>query len=241
MTWRRWASFSFFALAASLPARPAAAQLAPTGGHYAGRASDTGFAGAVNSSGGYGASVPLDLPAARGGLPVPLHIVYGEHGVGAAGQGQDVPLSFIRRDTTFAHRRPLGSPGFAPPPHEQVSLVLEGRRMILVRTASGWVAQRDAPDLRIREQGDGTWVMYDGQGRTYLFTVVQQVGSQGLGAGPAGGASGHGDRDQWVYAGDDQDTLTGVTFRGGPTGGCGGCPTAGDARPGVFFRARNEE
>jgi hypothetical protein len=172
MTWRRWASFSFFALAASLTARPAAAQLAPTGGHYAGRGSDTGFAGAVNSSGGYGASVPLDLPAARGGLPVPLHIVYGEHGVGAAGQGWDVPLSFIRRDTTFAHRRPLGSPGFAPPPHEQVSLVLEGRRMILVRTASGWVAQRDAPDLLIREQGDGTWVMYDGQGRTYLFTVA---------------------------------------------------------------------
>jgi RHS repeat-associated protein len=172
MTWRRWASFSCFALAASLSARPAAAQLAPTGGHYAGRGSDTGFAGAVNSSGGYGASVPLDLPAARGGLPVPLHIVYGEHGVGAAGQGWDVPLSFIRRDTSFAHRRPVGSPGFAPPPHEQVSLVLEGRRMILVQTASGWVAQRDAPDLLIREQGDGTWVMYDGQGRTYLFTAA---------------------------------------------------------------------
>ena len=41
---------------------PAAAQLAPTGGHYAARASDTGFAGAVNSSGGYGASVPLTCP-----------------------------------------------------------------------------------------------------------------------------------------------------------------------------------
>jgi RHS repeat-associated protein len=172
MTWRRWVSFSFFAAAASLAARPAAAQLAPTGGHYAGKPSDTGYAGEVNSSGGYAVSVPLDLPGARGGLPIPLQIVYGEHGVGAAGQGFDVPLSFIRRDTTFARRRPVGTAGVDPQAREQVSLVLEGRRMILVRTATGWVAQRDAPDLAIREPGDGTWVVFDGQGWTYLFTAA---------------------------------------------------------------------
>jgi hypothetical protein len=39
-------------LVVALAARPAAAQLAPTGGHYASQPSDTGFAGAVNSSGG---------------------------------------------------------------------------------------------------------------------------------------------------------------------------------------------
>ena len=52
----------------------ALAQMAPagTGDHYAARASDTGFAGEVNSTGGYAASVPLDLPGARGGLPVPV-------------------------------------------------------------------------------------------------------------------------------------------------------------------------
>ncbi|WP_147445092.1 hypothetical protein, partial [Corallococcus sp. CA053C] len=51
------------------------AQLAPTGGHYAGRASDTGTEpGSVNASGGYSASIPLELPAARGDLPVPLSI-----------------------------------------------------------------------------------------------------------------------------------------------------------------------
>jgi hypothetical protein len=172
MTWRRWAALSSFALAASLVPRPAAAQLAPTGGHYAARASDTGYAGAVNSSGGYGASVPLDLPGARGGLPIPLQIVYGERGVGAAGLGWDVPLSYIRRDNTFAHRRPVGTPDVDPQAREQVSLVLNGQRLNLVQTASGWVAQRDAPDLDIREQGDGTWVVYDGQGRTYLFAVA---------------------------------------------------------------------
>src|SRR6185436_19705356 len=96
--------------------RPAAAQLAPTGAHYAAQASDTGFSGSVNSSGGYGASVPLDLPAARGGLPVPVSIVYGERGVGAAGLGWDVPLSYIYRDRTIAHRRPMptGNGGWQP-------------------------------------------------------------------------------------------------------------------------------
>src|SRR5450631_1306387 len=54
------------------------AQLAPTGGHYAGRPSDTGYEpGMVNASGGYTVSVPLDLPAVRGGLPVPLRISSG--------------------------------------------------------------------------------------------------------------------------------------------------------------------
>ncbi|HEU4730973.1 MAG TPA: hypothetical protein VFT22_23930, partial [Kofleriaceae bacterium] len=172
MTGRRWTAITAFALAASLAPRPAAAQLAPTGGHYAGKPSDTGYAGAVNSSGGYSASVPLDLPAARGGLPIPLHISYHEHGVGAAGLGWDVPLSYIRRDTTFARRRPAGTAGVEPQAREQVSLVLEGRRMILVRTATGWAAQRDAPDLAIREPGDGTWVVFDGQGWTYLFTAA---------------------------------------------------------------------
>ena len=76
-------------LAVLLTPLTAAAQLAPTGGHYAARASDTGFAGAVNPSGGYGASVPLDLPTARGGLPVPVQIVYGGHRVGAAGRCPD--------------------------------------------------------------------------------------------------------------------------------------------------------
>src|ERR1035441_9726209 len=55
-------------LGLSLIPGPASAQLAPTGGHYAGRASDTGHEpGMVNASGGYVVSVPLDLPAERGG------------------------------------------------------------------------------------------------------------------------------------------------------------------------------
>src|SRR5262249_28754807 len=64
----------------------ALAQLAPagTGDHHAARASDTGFAGEVGSSGRYNASVQMDLPSARGGLPVPVQVVFGGRRFGAA-------------------------------------------------------------------------------------------------------------------------------------------------------------
>ena len=110
MEWRRLLTCAVVSLASSLYVPPAAAQLAPTGAHYAAQASDTGFAGSVNSSGGYGASVALDLPAARGGLPIPVEIVYSDRGVGAAGLGWNVPLSYIYRDRTIAHRRPMPGP-----------------------------------------------------------------------------------------------------------------------------------
>ncbi|HSR98665.1 MAG TPA: hypothetical protein VLM79_16530, partial [Kofleriaceae bacterium] len=156
--------------AASLAPRPAAAQLAPTGGHYAAQATDGG--GGPNSSGGYGASIPLDLPGAQHGLSVPVQVVYNGQGFGTAGVGWDVPLSYIRRDTTIAHRRPKAAADGSPQARERVSMMLGGRAIELVQSGTGWVARRDAPDLVVREQGDGTWVAYDGQSRTYLFTVA---------------------------------------------------------------------
>ena len=151
--------------------RPVVAQLAPTGGHYAARASDTRFAGAVNASGGYGASEPLDLPTARGGLPV--QIVYGGHRVGAAGLGWDVPLSYIFRDTTIAHRRPTNFADVSPQAREQVVLMLDDQRIDLVRNAAAtaWVARLNGPQLEVRDLGGGVMVMYDGEGRTYHFSA----------------------------------------------------------------------
>lgn len=174
----------------------ARAQLAPTGGHYAARSSDTGFAGAVNSQAGYSASVPLDLPGARGGLPVPVRIVYGGHSVGAAGLAWDVPLSFIRRDTTIARRRPVGSPDTPPVARELLSLVLDGQRTDLVPngTSTAWVARRDGPQLEVRARPDGGWTLYDGDGLTYVFTTgsSQALADAGLWllrdvTGPGGG------------------------------------------------------
>lgn len=152
------------------------AQLAPTGGHYAARASDTGFAGAVNSQGGYGASVPLDLPAVRGGLPLLVGIVSGGHTTGAAGLGWDMPLSFVRRDTTVAHRRPINSPDLPPQIGEQISVVIEGQRTDLVQTGDTvWVPRRNGPQLEVHKQSDSSWVMYDGNGLTYTFATVSSL------------------------------------------------------------------
>ncbi|HEY6177082.1 MAG TPA: RHS repeat-associated core domain-containing protein [Kofleriaceae bacterium] len=167
---RRWLSLGCIALGLALTPQRARAQLSlpapsPGGG---------GFTGA-NASGGYAASVPLDLPAARGGVPILVAISYSENGVGAAGRGWDVPLSYLRRDTTIVRRRPVGTANVAPQPREQLTLVLEGRAIDLVRTATGWIARAGAPDLQVRDQGDDTWVAYDGQGRTYLFAASSTV------------------------------------------------------------------
>jgi RHS repeat-associated protein len=164
----------------------ASAQLAPVvGTHYAARASETGFAGAVNSRGGYGTSVPLDLPPVRGDLPLPLQVVYGGRQVGAAGLGWDVPLSYIFRSATIGHRRPQPAPFFSvitpfpvDPPVEYL-LVLGGERVDLVRNAAdtAWLGRRGGTQLEVRTVDDATMVMYDGEGRTYIFS------SQGRSAG----------------------------------------------------------
>jgi hypothetical protein len=106
---RSRSSYPIVAVLAGLLPLAAEAQLAPTGGHYGGRPSDTGFTGPVNATGGFSASVPIDLPVARGGLPVPFEISYGARGVGAAGLGWEIPLSYLRRDTTSSTSRRANS------------------------------------------------------------------------------------------------------------------------------------
>jgi len=158
------------------------AQLAPTGDHYAARASDTGFMGVVNGSGGYSTSVPLDLPPARGGLPIPLSVVYGARGVGAAGLGWDVPLSYVRVDTSFAHRRPaLDKTGTMSLPfaRTQVSVSLAGQVMELVPRGNAWVGRTGGLALTLTQQG-GNWVMYDGDGLTYRFVQSSTLSGTGL-------------------------------------------------------------
>ena len=158
----------------------AAAQVAPTGGHYAGRASDTGFEpGAVNASGGFGASVPLDLPPARGGLPIPVQINFGAAGVGAAGLGWEIPLSYVRRDTSFAGRRPARRPDANPEPRAQVFMSLLGRTLDLVPKGQDWVARHNAPEILLREQ-NGTWLLFDGRGHTYVFTAPAALNGAGV-------------------------------------------------------------
>jgi RHS repeat-associated protein len=156
------------------------AQIAPTGGHYAGRSSDTGFEpGAINTSGGYTASVPLDLPAARGSVPVPLQIISGARRVGAAGLGWDIPLSYVRRDSTYQHRRPAIGDDTPPQGRERVFASLQGRILDLVPKGADWVPRHDAPKLVFHEQ-NGTWVLFDGRGFTWTFTAPSVLSDTGL-------------------------------------------------------------
>ncbi|HKR23157.1 MAG TPA: VCBS repeat-containing protein, partial [Pyrinomonadaceae bacterium] len=157
------------------------AQEAPTGAHYAGRASDTGRGGSfVNAAGTFPASVPLDLPGARGGLPVPLQVVYGGRGVGAAGLNWDIPLSYILRDRTLAHRRPAFSSVYQlPSMRERAYLSLMGQRTELIFDGQAWVARIGTLELNVRD-GGSSWIVYDGNGRIYTFMQPTQLANTGL-------------------------------------------------------------
>ena len=177
----RIVGLGWLAFVVSLTSFPAAAQLAPTGDHYAARPSNTGYAGSVNSQGAFAASVPLVLPPEHRGLPVPVQITYVEHDLGAAGLGWDVPLSFVRDSTTFAGHRPLGAPEVVPQAREQISMTLDGRSLDLVATGTAYVARRDAPEIKVIKQSASVWVAYDGVGRTYTFSNAASQALVGAG------------------------------------------------------------
>ena len=158
------------------------AQLAPTGSHYAGRPSDTGHGGTfVSATGTLGATIPLDLPPARNGLPMPFEITYGAHRVGAAGLGWDVPLSYIQHGSTLAYRRPASGAGTLPSLRERTSLTLLGETTELMRDGAGWVARSGTLELTVRRSDNANvWLAYDGQGRTYQFTHPAELADAGL-------------------------------------------------------------
>jgi hypothetical protein len=51
-------------------------------------------------------------------------------------------------------------------------MVLDGRHLDLLPTSSPslWVARSNGPDIQAQPQSDGSWLVFDGQGRTYKFT-----------------------------------------------------------------------
>lgn len=150
------------------------AQVAPTGSHYAMRPSDTGHdAIGPNASGGFSPSLPLELPPARGGLPVPLEVISGTRGFGAAGLGWDIPLSYVLVDHSIAHRRPAYSPAHAMAAREHITVTLPGRHADMIPVGSSgtaWIA-RDAPDLSMTYDAAAvSYTVYDAKGFKYLFT-----------------------------------------------------------------------
>jgi hypothetical protein len=161
--------------AALISARVAAAQQysnAPSGAHQAGRASDTGH-NAVTPSGSYTASIPLDLPAARGGIPLPLSIVSSGNRVGAAGLGWDVPLSYLVHTNTLTNRRPSFSPGDEAFGRITVVVTLNGSNIEFVPRGLEWVPRREGQAMVLRLNPDHTWTLEDGNGLTYVFARLE--------------------------------------------------------------------
>lgn len=76
----------------------------------------------------------------------------------------------------------MGTANVAPVGREQVSLMLMGRSMGLVATATSWVARRDGAELKVIEDVSGnTWTVYDGAGLTYTFSNTASTALAGAG------------------------------------------------------------
>jgi RHS repeat-associated protein len=142
---------------------------------------DGGFgSGAVDPTGSFSAGIPLELPPARDDIPVPLAVSYGAAGVGAAGVGWDVRLSYVRRTTSYARRRPMFTAWSPPTGREEVTVVLAGHAMSFGQVAPGeWRAKRDAPEYELIDVGDG-WALTDLGGRVHLFPERSDLEGTGM-------------------------------------------------------------
>jgi RHS repeat-associated protein len=157
------------------------AQVAPVGGHHL----TTGPAAAsanVSPSGAYTTAVPLDLPAGRGSIPIPLSVVYnGSSRVGTAGAGWDVPLSFVRRSRSTMRRKPgsglaLLTNGVVAA--ERVLMSLGGGVQHMVPTSDPNVyrpaAAHSASELRYQPDSR-TWQLVTSDGLRYWFAAADTI------------------------------------------------------------------
>ena len=145
-------------------------QVAPDGRHHASVGPGTGIAQNGSPTGGYAASVPLDLPNPRGPLPVPVSIVYtGAARAGAAGVGWDVPLTFVRRQVSTWRRRPTVAVASDNGP-ERIQLGLGGATQYMVPRADGvFVPYAGGEYLELRRSGSD-WKLRTLDNLEYTFS-----------------------------------------------------------------------
>lgn len=134
--------------------------------------SDTGHADQVNASGGFGVSVPLDLPPTRSGIELPISISSGGRHVGAVGLGWDMPLSFIRTDVSIARRKPANRESLAS--RQLVTMSIGGQiiELQVKWSGGGWVDRRGASLWNVQQDGMAAWNAFDGQGHAYRFSQL---------------------------------------------------------------------
>lgn len=146
------------------------AQLAP-GSHHQTVGSGAGLAAQVSPTGGFSASVPLNLPTPRGRVPVPLSINYTGLGrAGAAGVGWDIPIGYVAWETPERTRPSVAATDGRRPPRLLLSVDGSPQRMLQLDDAG----TRFAPFLSmryldLRKDGD-VWHLRTLDNLEYVFT-----------------------------------------------------------------------
>lgn len=160
------------------------AQVAPVGSHHLTIGPGGGVTSPVSPTGGFAASVPLDLPAPRGNLPLPLSIGYtGTTRAGAAGSGWDIPLWTIRRSSTTWHRKPSASSNEVGHDHvpERITMSLGGTTHRMVPgVESGLYLPFIADEYMELRRSGSAWTLDTANGRRYEFVSAESLGAAGL-------------------------------------------------------------
>jgi len=186
-------------------AQVAFAQVSPVGAHHTTAGPGGGLDSPVSPTGGYVASVPLDLPRPRGPLPVPLSIVYtGTTRGGAAGQSWDVPLWYLRRSVSDWHRKPEATPDGSNRYVERIFVATGGEMQLMVKKGGVYVPFMGSEYQELRAEGD-VWRLRTLSNLEYTFTPLAWLE----------GHVGHGfEKDLWILTeirdgtGTDRVTLT---------------------------------
>jgi hypothetical protein len=169
-------------------ASTARGQVAPQGAVHATAGPGAGLGPSPSPTGGFPAAVPLDLPAPRSGLPVPLSVNYtGAAEAGAAGAGWEVPIAHVRRSDSTWRRKPSFALLGQDRAVERMYVSLGGSRQLMVPSGSAFVPFMSSEYSELRADG-ASWRLTTLDNVAYVFTPSSSVGE----------TSWAGDPDLWV-------------------------------------------
>lgn len=139
----------------------------------------------VTPAGTVSLSVPMSLPPARGGVPIPLRIVHDGSGRGGElGVGWSIPFTYVEKTETFAHTRPkyFADPNRAPEPLDRIYLSLDGAKMLMVPVDnSGTYRPMVGPQtMTLVDRGSLGWRLFDGSGHTFDMTQDPRLAQKGM-------------------------------------------------------------
>jgi hypothetical protein len=158
----------------------AAAQVSPVGTHDTTNGPGTGVVSPVSPTGAYHTAVPLDLPAPRGAVPVPLSVIYnGNSQAGAPGLGWEIPIFHIRASQHSWHRKPAAGSNSAGEDlfPRRMLLVMGGGPQLLVQSTEPGVYHPfvSSEYVDVLLNGDG-WLVRTASNLEYRFSPASVFG-----------------------------------------------------------------